>query len=118
MSKEKKKKLGNIQTWEELTGKVEEVNTLPWSERVAAISINPEMANRNDVAKIASELLAEWNTLPDKGLVEALEEIAQDLNSPAIHEPTVERERLAWIKAWKRLVTIAVKALSKYKGVV
>ncbi len=30
-------------------------NTLPWSERVNAISINPDMANRDDIAKMASE---------------------------------------------------------------
>ncbi len=42
------------------------MNELPWSERVNAISINPDMANRDDIAKMASDiqefklLLADW----------------------------------------------------------
>jgi len=31
--------------------------SLPWSEKVPAISINPEMATRDDVARLASELM-------------------------------------------------------------
>lgn len=31
-------------------------NELPWSERVNAIAVNPDMASRDDIAKLASEL--------------------------------------------------------------
>ena len=32
---------------------------IPWDERVSAISINPDMATREDVARLASELMSE-----------------------------------------------------------
>lgn len=31
---------------------------LPWIERIGMLSINPDAANRDDVARLASELLA------------------------------------------------------------
>jgi len=30
---------------------------LPWNERVAAISVNPDMASREDIARMAAELM-------------------------------------------------------------
>lgn len=33
------------------------MNELPWSERVPTISINPDMATRDDIARLASELM-------------------------------------------------------------
>ncbi len=38
-------------------------NELPWSERVTMLSFNPDAGNRDDMAKLASELLAVWQEI-------------------------------------------------------
>lgn len=38
-------------------------NELPWSERVNMLSINPDAANRDDIARLASELTAANNNI-------------------------------------------------------
>jgi hypothetical protein len=47
-------------------------NELPWSERINAISVNPDMANRDDVAKMAAQLSEA------KAEVEALQQQIKD----------------------------------------
>jgi hypothetical protein len=42
---------------EKETEEEKEKMMLPWNERVAAISINPDMASREDVARMAAELM-------------------------------------------------------------
>ncbi len=33
------------------------MSNLPWNERIPAISINPDMATREDIARLAAELM-------------------------------------------------------------
>jgi len=35
-------------------------NKLPWDERVTMLSINPDAARREDVAKMAADLIYQW----------------------------------------------------------
>ena len=42
--------------WELKSGRNEAMK-VPWSERVPAISINPDMATRDDVARLATEYM-------------------------------------------------------------
>ena len=82
-------------------------------ERITGLEddLQSERERIEDLEEINDSLVRHSNELE-----EALEKISQDLNSPAIHETTAEKERLAWMRAWKRLVIIATKALAKYKG--
>lgn len=36
---------------------------LPWSERVVMLSVNPDAANRNDVARLAAERMAVYHAV-------------------------------------------------------
>lgn len=39
------------------------MGNLPWNERVPAISINPDMATRHDIARLAAELMEARNEI-------------------------------------------------------
>jgi hypothetical protein len=70
--------------------------TLPWKERVPAISVNPEMATTGDIARLASELAQARHTLhriaydpvdpnrTDSEIVARMRELARE----ALEEPT------------------------------
>lgn len=75
-------------------------NELPWSERVNMLSINPDAADRDDVARLASELTAA-NTD-----IERRKDYESFLQG---HDPSLPMECYAWWLKNKGLTSEYIK---------
>ena len=73
---------------------------LPWNERVTMLSINPDAANRNDVARMAAELM-EANHENER-LKEALQSLYDEQNGPPL---------IRYQKSWEAAMDKAEQAL-------
>jgi hypothetical protein len=68
--------------------------TLPWDERIATISINPDMATREDIAMLAAELMEARAEV--KRLREALEDMVDQFAYPLDEPPRITTGGLSW----------------------